>query len=133
MKFLKIALPILLLASACKKGDEDSDAIQCPISPVVVPVTVTDTNGNPLDADVEISTVNPENPNQDPNLGPYTVETACPGSNGSYTCNAYPGDDLNQITASLFPGYQPDAAQANVDGADCESVTVTLVLPVSVK
>lgn len=128
MKLFAIALPILLIVSACKKGgdDTDPDAVRCPISPVEVPVTVTDTNGNPLDATVEISTINPNNPDGFDQNQPITVETPCPGSNGSYTCTAYPGDASNQVTATLFPGYQITAAQANVDGEDCESVTVNL-------
>jgi len=126
MKLLKIVLPILLITGACKKDDGETDGIACPVSPVLVPVTVLDTDGNPLDANVEISTVNPNNPDgQDP-TEPRTVDTPCEGGNGSYTCEAYPGDEINQISATLFPSYQAAAARALVDGEDCESVEIEL-------
>ena len=133
MKLLKIALPVLLVTSACKKDGEDTDppSVLCPISPVNVPVTVTDLDGNPLPGEpiVEITTINPLNPDGfDPNQ-PITVDTPCTGGGTSWVCEAYPGDDSNQVTATFFPNYQPAAAPALVDGADCESVTVELRLP----
>lgn len=130
MKLFKIALPILLIATACGGGEDDSDpdAILCPVSPVSVPVTVTDINGDALPGEptVTISTINPNNPDgMDPNQ-PITVETDCAGSGSSWTCEAYPGDAANQVNAQYFPGYQPTSVQADVDGADCESVTVEI-------
>lgn len=105
MKPHTLLVPVLLLVSACKNGDDDSDGTGgCPADSVDVTVTVGDTDGAAV-----------------PGVEVDIDGEPCAGSGTAFVCTAVPGEP-NQITASAFPAFQPATGRALVDGADCESI-----------